>query len=65
MFDFGLIWVGACRRWSDSVLVGTVLVRDGSDWPHYGQGRSILVWFSLGRVGARQRSPGGVGFSMR
>ena len=34
VFDFGLIWVGASHWWSDSVLVGSVLVRDGSDRPH-------------------------------
>ena len=34
LVGFGLIWVGACRRWSESVLVGSVLVRNGRDQSH-------------------------------
>ena len=55
LVGFGLIWVGACRRWSDSVLVGSVLVRIGRDRSHYGQSMSIMVGFSLIWVGACRR----------
>ena len=34
LVGFGLIWVGECRWWSESVLVGSVLVRNGRDRSH-------------------------------
>ena len=55
LVGFGLIWVGACRRWSESVLVGSVLVRIGRDRSHYGRSMSILVGVGLIWVGAFRR----------
>ena len=47
--------MGACRRWSESILVGSVLLKNGLVRSHLGLNMSISVGFSLIWVKACRR----------